>query len=722
MSCIIFNNKHFTITSFLCSTFSSTLIVSYSSTTWLSTSFSFCSLLIITDYIKSHPQQIHLTPSNKDYAGRTSHFIFYGYPASHIQTQLNMQHSAAVALVALALIITPSTAHSWVEQMMVISSKGSFVGNPGYARNNTLRTAPGFSDLLMVHILPGQGQPSIEERQAPAASAASPPTGTNTAFSDTMSILPTDPMCKKTQQQIGYQSDGSPRLKAAPGDMVALRYQENGHVTLPQNQPGKPENRGMVYIYGTTQPSATEKFLDVFKQWTADGTGGDKRGVLLASQPFDDGQCYQVNGGNISTARQAEYPHTANELMGASLWCQNDIALPSNIPSGKPYTLYWVWDWPTAPNVDPNLPNGKAEIYTTCMDIDVTGTKASRDLEERQAPAASGANMNMMAVPKYMKELATPSAQPAQAAPASSPAASAPAAPAPPATSAPASPESAANAVLEASNAQAASEFISFLETAVTAKEPGATALLGSGMVTVTVSGPAHTVTVTETPCAASAAMASQQPVMTKSSTISSTMQTVYAAPASVQPAAQAPPQSPAAQAASQASPASPAAAKSSAAVLPPAVLKLQPPVTSGSPPPASAAAPAASAASSPAASPAAAAPAAGAPPMAPSPAASAQIPGSPIAPTTETPPAGVPSAPVATATPSPASAAAGVFPPGAAAPSGGMQYASSLRFTGTASAVSAAPTGSASPAAAPKGCSAKTGCKLRKRSLLLSG
>ncbi|KAL2042035.1 hypothetical protein N7G274_005223 [Stereocaulon virgatum] len=639
-----------------------------------------------------------------------------------------MQHSAAVALVALALIITPSTAHSWVEQMMVISSKGTFVGNPGYARNNTLRTVPGFSDLLMVHILPGHGQPSIEERQAPAASAASPPTGTNTAFSDTMSILPTDPMCKKTQQQIGYQSDGSPRLKAAPGDMVALRYQENGHVTLPQNQPGKPENRGMVYIYGTTQPSANEKFLDVFKQWTADGTGGDKRGVLLASQPFDDGQCYQVNGGNISTARQAEYPHTANELTGTSLWCQNDIALPSNIPSGKPYTLYWVWDWPTAPNVDPNLPNGKAEIYTTCMDIDVTGTKASRDLEERQAPAASGANMNMMAVPKYMKELATPSAQPAQAAPASSPAASAPAAPAAPATSAPASPESAANAVLEASNAQAASEFISFLETAVTAKEPGATALLGSGMVTVTVSGPAHTVTVTETPCAAPAAMAGQQSVVTKSSMISSTMQTVYAASASVQPAAQAPPQSPAAnpsataQAASQAPPAPAAAAKSSAVVLPPAVLKLQPPVTSGSPPPASAAPPAASAASSPAASPASPAPAAGAPPMAPSPAASAQIPGSPIAPTTETPPAGVPAAPVAASTPSPASAAAGVFPSGAAAPSGGMQYASSLRFTGTASAVSAAPTGSASPANAPKGCSAKTGCKLRKRSLLLSG
>lgn len=166
--------------------------------------------------------------------------------------------------------------------MMVISSNGSFTGNPGYARNNTMRTVPGFSDLLMVHILPGQGQPSIEERQAPAASAATPSTSTATAFSDTMSILPTDPMCKKTQQTM-KQSNGSPRLQAAPGDNIALRYQENGHVTLPQNQPGKPANRGMIYIYGTTQPKTDENFLDVFKQWTSDGTGGDKRSTSCNS-------------------------------------------------------------------------------------------------------------------------------------------------------------------------------------------------------------------------------------------------------------------------------------------------------------------------------------------------------------------------------------------------------------------------------------------------------
>lgn len=397
-----------------------------------------------------------------------------------------MHKSAASALMALALIITPSLAHSWVEQMMVIAPNGSFTGSPGYARNNTMRTVPGFSDLLMVHILPGQGQPSIEERQAPSPSVSAPAAGTSTAFSDTMSILPTDPMCKKTQQT-QFQSNGSPRLQAAPGANIALRYQENGHVTLPQNQPGKQANRGTVYIYGTTQPKTDEIFLDVFKQWNAAGTGGDMRGVLLATQPFDDGQCYQVNSGNISTARQSQYPHQANQLMGANLWCQNDISLPADAPSGQPYTLYWVWDWPTMPGVDPNLPNGKAEIYTTCMDIDIQGTnakRARRDLDERQAPAApsasaaSGVDLNNYAIPKYMAQLATPGAQSAQAAQAT-----------------PASPMAPSNAGQSATDAQAASGFMSYLSTAIAAEPSvGACSAAAAAPVTVTVTPPAVTV------------------------------------------------------------------------------------------------------------------------------------------------------------------------------------------------------------------------------------
>jgi len=323
----------------------------------------------------------------------------YNLTRSITQPQISMHTSAAGALAVLAILAGPAAAHSWIEQMMVISPSGTYTGNPGYSRNNTARAAPGFSDLLMVHILPGQGQPSIEQRDAPSKT-------------DIQGILPSDPMCKRTQQT-QFQSNGNPRLQAAAGDMVALRYEENGHVTLPQNQPGKPANRGNVYIYGTTQPKPDDKFLDIFGVWTADGTGGDKRGKLLATQPYDDGQCYQVNGGAISAQRQKQYPHLANKIMGTDLWCQNNIKIPTDAPSGKPYTLYWVWDWPTLPNVDPNLPKGKAEIYTTCMDVDITAKKASRDLEERQAP--SGGDITNMAIPKYVKQMAAAPAAPAAA-------------------------------------------------------------------------------------------------------------------------------------------------------------------------------------------------------------------------------------------------------------------------------------------------------------------
>lgn len=257
-----------------------------------------------------------------------------------------------IILAVLSALYTPTNAHSWIEELTVIAQNGTFVGTPGYPRGNYLRTTSGYSDTTMTYLIPPNSRANVTQ------------------------ILPTDKLCKETQQE-QHQSDGSPRLEASAGAAIALRFQENGHVTLPQNQPGKPANRGSVYVYGTTQPKTGEKLLDVHGVWTSDGTGGDGRGVLLSKQNFDDGRCYQVNSGQISESRQAKYTHTANQLMGADLWCQQDIQLPSSTPSGKPYTLYWVWDWPTAAGVDPTYPNGKAEIYTTCMDVDVV-TKVNK--------------------------------------------------------------------------------------------------------------------------------------------------------------------------------------------------------------------------------------------------------------------------------------------------------------------------------------------------------
>lgn len=281
---------------------------------------------------------------------------------------LDIMLCQAVVLTLVAI----ANAHSWVEQLTVIAFNGTFVGAPGYARGNYLRTTPGFNDTTMTYLIP-------------------PNTRQNVTL-----VLPTDKMCKDTQQT-QTQTDGSPRLQASPGSAIALRYQENGHVTLPQNQPGKPKNRGTLYVYGTTEPKVGEKFLDVHGSWNADGTGGDNRGVLLSVQNFDDGRCYQINTGKISKYRQKKFPHQANQLMGADLWCQQDIRLPTTAPSGKLYTLYWVWDWPTAPGVDPTYPNGKKEIYTTCMDIEVVDKPNSFAKQEKSY--VKGQDLNEAAIP-----------------------------------------------------------------------------------------------------------------------------------------------------------------------------------------------------------------------------------------------------------------------------------------------------------------------------------
>ena len=270
-------------------------------------------------------------------------------------------------------------AHSWIEQLTVIDANGTFGGAPGYARGNVQRTSPEFNDKTMVYMLPPSDHASA--------------------------VQPTDMMCKTTQRSQN-QTEGSPRLQASPGDAIALRYQENGHVTMPWNSPGKPENRGTMYVYGTTQPKDDEAFLSVHKVWNQNGSGGDQRGVLLSVQNFDDGRCYQVNGGNISEARQKEYPHQADKMMGTDLWCQQDIALPSNAPTGKPYTLYWVWDWPTMSGDKVTQP----QIYTTCMDVDVQHSSSHADEKASSTGYVNDQSLNSAAIPSQFADLSSGSA------------------------------------------------------------------------------------------------------------------------------------------------------------------------------------------------------------------------------------------------------------------------------------------------------------------------
>ncbi|KAJ9130548.1 hypothetical protein NKR23_g12135 [Pleurostoma richardsiae] len=289
-----------------------------------------------------------------------------------------MRSTAISQLVIAAGLLAPVqviVAHSWVEQLLRIAPNGTMVGPAGFIRGYVGRS-PGFDEALDLNLIPPNGRP------------------------DGKIIHSDDLMCRSTQT-VGNYSTEYPMLRAAPGDLVALRYQENGHVTLPLAS--KPENRGTVYIYGTTSPSNNDTLLAIHKVWTADGQGGDRRGRLLATRNFDDGQCYQVNDGPISVARQALFKKAPEDPQGADLWCQADVRLPADMPETGTYTIYWVWDWPTmsAPTAsskrqvargdrarryamgNPVAPRNATpsvvipEIYTSCMDIEGTSEALS---------------------------------------------------------------------------------------------------------------------------------------------------------------------------------------------------------------------------------------------------------------------------------------------------------------------------------------------------------
>jgi hypothetical protein len=243
-----------------------------------------------------------------------------------------------------AAILSQAFAHTWNEQLSAIE-KGLFTGNNGYPRGYVSRTSSGFNDDMMTYLLP------------PLASGR-------------LRVNNSDYACAPTQR-IANQTEGYPRLMISPGSYIALKYLENGHVTLPQNQPGKPRGAGTVYVFGTSQPNNDERLTDIL-QWTADGSGGDRQGKLLTAQNFDDGRCYQINSGNISLSRQKAFPDPVANQPGSvhEQWCETDTAIPTELTINSTYTVYWVWQWATEAGA-PGLPYGKDEYYTTCSDLDI---------------------------------------------------------------------------------------------------------------------------------------------------------------------------------------------------------------------------------------------------------------------------------------------------------------------------------------------------------------
>ncbi|RFU72751.1 hypothetical protein TARUN_9509 [Trichoderma arundinaceum] len=265
-------------------------------------------------------------------------------------------------------------AHSWIERAYKVAPNGTMIGAQGYPRGWVPRnsTDPAFQDTIPQWLLPASGQ---------------------SAYSG-------DEVLNKYKLEENPQF---PMLEAAPGDHIALIHLENGHTTLPQNQPKKPQNRGTVFLYGTSQPKENERLFDVHLVWNKKGTGGDGRGVLLSTRNYDDGQCYQPNSGPISLQRAAELaPEGA--VHDIELGCQSTIQLPSDLKPGSIYTIYWYWDWPDLDAANINFeattnglypwagtfmrgekdPNGftmaaiaKNESYASTIDIKITGDGSS---------------------------------------------------------------------------------------------------------------------------------------------------------------------------------------------------------------------------------------------------------------------------------------------------------------------------------------------------------
>ncbi|KLU81287.1 hypothetical protein MAPG_00378 [Magnaporthiopsis poae ATCC 64411] len=265
-------------------------------------------------------------------------------------------------------------AHSWVEQLKRIGPSGKLLDPPGFSRGFVPRTGDANANMMKI-VGSTAGQP-----------LCNPATGKSVAN--------------------GYKDPKFPKLKAAPNDVIALRYLENGHVTKWMDSPPKPKNQGTVYIYATTKPKDNEKFDNVHKKWTADGNGGDKSGWLLATRNYDDGRCFE-DGNPNADQRKAEYKianQASTDGQGMNHWCQNDIQLPDNVKPGQDITLYWVWDYSTiskrqgAPDNE-HLGAVKVttpEFYSSCMEVAIVD-ECSPDLGEVKGPKCNKAGGNKAA-------------------------------------------------------------------------------------------------------------------------------------------------------------------------------------------------------------------------------------------------------------------------------------------------------------------------------------
>jgi hypothetical protein len=204
-------------------------------------------------------------------------------------------------IVSLLSIAAIACAHSWVEQIQVIGDDACYLGASGYPCGYIPSASPSFSDAAMTYLLPAAGEMRAR-------------------------ISGEDLVCAPTQRTAKY-SRSYTMLNAMPGNYIAIKYLENGHVTLADIPLGKPEAGGIVKVFLTLNSSATT-ILTTSLSWTKSGPLTDGR--LLTSQYFDDGRCYQLNASPISTSRQVQFlnpiPNQLETLH--EQWCETNMQIP----------------------------------------------------------------------------------------------------------------------------------------------------------------------------------------------------------------------------------------------------------------------------------------------------------------------------------------------------------------------------------------------------------
>lgn len=277
--------------------------------------------------------------------------------------------------ICVSIYTTRISAHTWIESVNLIGPDDKFQ-DTGYARGYTGRTVGISPDDINTHLLPPNGR-------------------------NTNEILSSDLMCKYKQTK-KKPSSKFPRLSASPNDRISLTYHENGHVTKFKIDKGKPAGRGTVFIYGTKRSSPNDTYLAIHRVWNAQGTGGNGRGKLLATRPFDDGQCYQNNDEEI-TQNRAQKLGFENVQESPEVQCQSILSLPSDAGNNGTYTLYWVWEWPTLNESGEIFKN---ESYTSCIDIDMmkkNKTTSSRKTLNTES-SDSEVSVNSVALKSQLEE------------------------------------------------------------------------------------------------------------------------------------------------------------------------------------------------------------------------------------------------------------------------------------------------------------------------------